>query len=1116
MVERSTISFLQHNTHRTKEAQTTALQLASEKDIDIILLQEPWTFQPEQNEPFISVSHPRYTTLFPARDIYTRPRVLIYISKTTSCSVTVRSDIIQDPDIQIIEVIAIKEPFLIVNLYNEKQLGSDLLDTTVDRTILNKLPLGKRWLLVGDFNLNDPYWNPIGTVTQASSRLVSWLQKQEAIQLIDYDIVNNEGGTFFRSNLLKTSIIDLTFIKGFKNILWEDWEYAQHTGSDHEAITFKAILDETLTTNPIEKFNLKKTDWTKFREVLLNQGKLLQYNQRYTLEERTKRLEEAILLALTLSTPYLRVNKSASKPWWSKELKTKRQQLNKTAKQLKKNQTSISLNKAYRTIRNSYFQAITKAKRDHWINFLNSAEKLEVFKARKYTKAATSTVIPILTKGDQVAKSFKEKCDLILETLFPGKNEVQVQPISYQASRGTVEWPAFGIIELERALYTTKNDSAPGSDKIGYKVIKEAYKTIPKPFQDLYRDLFNEGYHPIRWRQAIGIVIPKIRKKDYNHPKSYRVISLLNCLGKLLEKVVATRLSYLANIKEDFLHPSQLGGRKQRSAVDTALLLLHYIQKELAKHPKQVVSTVLVDIKNAFNQMRKNKSILSLIKVDLPISVQKWVECFFTDRRIQLAFEGQIQQPTNLDCGAPQGSPVSPILFLLYIREVIGKYGLQLSYIDDISISVSSRSDYENCITLQRAVRQLSIYEEEKGIQFDPEKTELIHFSRTRKPLLNPIIIGGKGDLVVRPKPYLRWLGIWFDFKLDFKTHREKRLGLAISALQQIQKLAYRSKGLSVTAFKLLYTTVICPIADYGTELWYKEGNIVPNNHYQKIQTRALYKLCGAFLGSPYRALEVEASLLPVSQRLTKRLYLYMVRNLAFQEDHQIKQTYIREVLVDRPISTSTTPIGNELARLVPQNTQLLYLISRLQTLKYTYRIEEKNYRWIPPWKKPPKIESIILQKKKSKSSRREFEDLISCLEPRSYMIYTDGSKEKTATSAAVCLYYNNRLLETFSTNLGPSLEIADAESVAILKAIQIASRRLEKGNEQVKTIYICIDSQTAILRLRNNYFHTTQQIGLFTSKLAIINVKLTVVWCPSHIGIEGNELADKLAKKAL
>ena len=73
-------------------------------------------------------------------------------------------------------------------------------------------------------------------------------------------------------------------------------------------------------------------------------------------------------------------------------------------------------------------------------------------------------------------------------------------------------------------------------------------------------------------------------------------------------------------------------------------------------------------------------------------------------------------------------------------------------------------------------------------------------------------------------------------------------------------------------------------------------------------------------------------------------------------------------------------------------------------------------------------------------------------------MIYTDGSKEKT-TSAAVCLYYNGRLVETLATNLGPSLEIADAESVAILKALQLVSLRLKRGTETVKAIYICVDS---------------------------------------------------------
>ena len=63
-----------------------------------------------------------------------------------------------------------------------------------------------------------------------------------------------------------------------------------------------------------------------------------------------------------------------------------------------------------------------------------------------------------------------------------------------------------------------------------------------------YKALFNEGYHPASWKEAIGIILPKIGKPDYSTPKAYRVIALLNCLGKVLEKLFITRLGYLANI----------------------------------------------------------------------------------------------------------------------------------------------------------------------------------------------------------------------------------------------------------------------------------------------------------------------------------------------------------------------------------------------------------------------------------------------------------------------------------------------------------------------------------------------------------------------------------------
>jgi len=93
----------------------------------------------------------------------------------------------------------------------------------------------------------------------------------------------------------------------------------------------------------------------------------------------------------------------------------------------------------------------------------------------------------------------------------------------------------------------------------------------------VYNVLFIAGIHPECWKESIGIILLKPGKPDYLKPKAYRIIVLLNCLGKTLEKIIATRLSFLANSGTGLLHPSQLGGRKQRLVVDIVLLLLYYI-----------------------------------------------------------------------------------------------------------------------------------------------------------------------------------------------------------------------------------------------------------------------------------------------------------------------------------------------------------------------------------------------------------------------------------------------------------------------------------------------------------------------------------------------------------
>ena len=72
------------------------------------------------------------------------------------------------------------------------------------------------------------------------------------------------------------------------------------------------------------------------------------------------------------------------------------------------------------------------------------------------------------------------------------------------------------------------------------------------------------------------VVIPKPNKALYNSPKSFRLIVLLNTMGKLIEKVIGERLQFLTT-SNDFIHPSQLRDLKFKSTINIGVALTHII-----------------------------------------------------------------------------------------------------------------------------------------------------------------------------------------------------------------------------------------------------------------------------------------------------------------------------------------------------------------------------------------------------------------------------------------------------------------------------------------------------------------------------------------------------------
>ena len=152
-------------------------------------------------------------------------------------------------------------------------------------------------------------------------------------------------------------------------------------------------------------------------------------------------------------------------------------------------------------------------------------------------------------------------------------------------------------------------------------------------------------------------------------------------------RILAQRLNYLAETTT-LLHPSQLGGRKKKSATDAALLLANEV--ELNRKLKRKTLVLLLDIKGAFDYMAKNQLLAILQRLRLPYSLISWVTSFLSNRQLRLQFDGNIEQFSRVDTGIPQGSPISPILFLIYIRDLFPSLATRVfSYIDDIALVAS-------------------------------------------------------------------------------------------------------------------------------------------------------------------------------------------------------------------------------------------------------------------------------------------------------------------------------------------------------------------------------------------------------------------------------------------
>lgn len=805
------------------------IHFLNSNNVDICLLSETWLS--DENTFY----HPQYSCVRRDRVGRNGGGVAILVKKT------IQFNIIPCIATEVVENVGIEISFRensnlrIYSVYFPGGQNNSVFRNKFKSDIRKMLNMPYKYLICGDLNSRHRSWNclranPWGNILH------------DCLSHFPVTISFPSTPTFFPAAAnLNPSTLDL--------ILSNIPEFLSHPitkndlNSDHLPIMFHVLSSTTMMEN--WHYNFKRANWKKYKHVLENKFQnrvfdIQNINSTEEIDSEVNYFTSSLLEATRESVPkcspknnyiklpeyilnLIKIRNRYSREW------TRYRQLSDYY--IMVNYSNIIRHEIHQ-FRNRQWNArlsqMNKASKPFW----------NVTKILKKKKSQCHTLL----NGTDVVISNEDKCNVfansflrnhkVSEHLGTAWNNELVNRVIEHFDSLDITTPNTETISLSDTVALIKNThirKSCGLDEINNQMMKQLPSIAIVFLTNIYNSCLKLQYFPSSWKTAKVVPIPK-PGKPLNRPDSYRPISLLSSLGKLLEKIIKIKIEIFIGSK-NILPNEQFGFRNSHSTIHQVKRITNDVKEGF--NSGKSAALVLLDVEKAFDSVWHRGLVYKLINFEFPLYIIKFVRNFLNNRYFCVAIDNVFSDLLEIPAGVPQGSVLGPTLYNIFCADMPRPSTGQLAaFADDLAIYYSHELSQNILTELQCSLNALEDYYFKWKIKLNSDKTQAIFFSRKRKPCYLPNSNLTLSGATINWSDNVKYLGIYLDKKLTFNTHISNTIEKVNKYKKNLYPLINRNSTLSNHNKILIFKVIFQAILLYGCPVW----GLCAKSHLRKLQ----------------------------------------------------------------------------------------------------------------------------------------------------------------------------------------------------------------------------------------------------------------------------------------